>query len=172
MSLLRRRRIHLLESGREGLSSLVLNIEDELFGLEAAVVVAELGLVEGLGLVEAVSVSGTDLVSVLVLLSLPLSTVPQLSVRAITGSQLVGGNVLELELGTVLKSEVRVSVSPVGLGLGVGGRKGSSSGGCEVVKRVVVGSVSHHSGSTVSTASSLEGIIVTGNQSLVKAMKN
>ena len=126
---------------------------------------------EGLGLVETVAVGGPDLVSVLVLLSSPLGAVPQLGVRSVTGGQLVGGDVLELELGTVLETQLGVAGSPVGFGQARGAVVGSSLGGGEVVLRVVVGSVSHHGGLAISAAGGLQGLVVSWDQSGVETVQ-
>ena len=111
-----------------------------LLSLKSAVSHLQLGLVEGLGLVEVVAVRRPHLVSVLVLLRLPGRAVPELTIALVTTVHCVGASVcLELlgvaeDSGVVSRAVVRLIVDlwvveavtsrrhPVVLGLMVGSR--------------------------------------------------
>ena len=60
--------------------SLVRSVEDLLFSPETAISHLQNGLVERLRLIKVISVASPDLVSVLVLLCLPGSAVPELTI--------------------------------------------------------------------------------------------
>ena len=73
-----------------GLASVfVLDVEHGLSSVKSSVVVLKLCLVEGLWLVETVTVGSSNLVGVLVCLGSPTGAVPVLSVFAVTTSELV-----------------------------------------------------------------------------------
>lgn len=160
------------------------DVEDLLHFLHSAGSVAEFHLVEGLGSVEAVSVAGSHLVGVSVLLGAPTGTVPVLSVHGVPGSEGVELGLLEMGVLTesglslhgsvverlrvlepdrvVSSSEGRLSEN-VGLGMGVAG-----SGGV-VILRVVVGVSQMFGLRPVSATSGLTGVIGLGNESVVES---
>jgi hypothetical protein len=74
----------------------VLDVEQGLSGVKSSVVVLKLCLVEGLWLVETVTVGSSNLVGVLVCLGSPTRAVPVLSVLTVTTSDLVKGFFLEV----------------------------------------------------------------------------
>ena len=82
--------------------SLVSDIKDLLLALQAAICDLQLWLVEGLGLVKAVTVGSAVLVCVQVLFSSPGGTVLQLTVTFITASVGVR-SLVNSQLGRVLK---------------------------------------------------------------------
>jgi len=114
--------------------------------VEATVVVAQLRLVEGLGLVKLHAVQGSDLISVSVSLSAPQSTIPVLAIaciarrelarllifRAVVGTSpvltigwkevcdLTSSEFLHLQRCSVLKLNTGITGAPVVLSLGSG----------------------------------------------------
>lgn len=70
---------------------LVFRVVNLLFVVEASIVVTEVCLVEGLGLVVSKSVGSTDLVGVLVSLSAPSGAVPVLTVHRVARAELFQG---------------------------------------------------------------------------------
>lgn len=76
----------------------LMDIKHLLLALESASVVAKLSLVEGLRLVHRISVRGTHLIGVRVLLSAPAGTVPMLSVQGVTTGEFTQGLLLEVSI--------------------------------------------------------------------------
>lgn len=137
--------------------------------MEATVVVAELGLVEGLGLVELHAVQGSDLVSVSVSLSAPEGTIPVLTVACIAGreftrllifctvvgaspvltvgwkevSDLASSQFLHLQHFSVLKLNTGVTGAPVVLSLGCGGEVTGTESSGSVISWMTVRSTSN-----------------------------
>ena len=104
--------------------------------------------------VEAHSVASSVLVSVLIFLSLPAFTVPKLSVAFIAGG--VGVRSLgDDKLCTILEGAVRISASEVRSVMNLWALEACSGSGCEVVDRLVVGSIVHHRPRTVTARSSV-----------------
>lgn len=68
-------------------SIFVLFVEDDLFVVESSVVVAQVGLMEGLGLVVSLSVGRSELIRVLVPLGAPAGAVPVLAIHGVAGAQ-------------------------------------------------------------------------------------
>jgi len=64
-------------------ASLVFDIEDLLLSLQATIGNLKLRLVERLWLVEAITVRSPELVSVLILLSLPGCSIPELTIALV-----------------------------------------------------------------------------------------
>lgn len=77
-------------------SVFVLLVKDDLFVVEPSIVVAQIGLVEGLGLVVSLSVGSSELISVLVPLGAPSGTIPVLTVHRVAGAQLLECVLLEV----------------------------------------------------------------------------
>lgn len=114
-------------------SVFVLLVKDDLFVVEPSIVVAQICLVEGLGLVVSLSVGSSQLVSVLVPLGAPSGAIPVLTVHGVTRAQLLERVLLEVVilergpcrvavLGDILREsevlrlvefEVRVTVTEV-----------------------------------------------------------
>ena len=143
--------------------SLVCNVEDLLLALQAAVGHLERWLVEGLRLVEVVAVAGTDLISVLVLLSPPGCAVPGLPVARVatrTGVRLRSN----LQLRVVIKGDSSVAGAPDRVVVHLGVEEGVPHGSAVIVLRLEVpGSVLHGPG-TVATASHFHGHVVPRNK--------
>jgi len=138
---------------------LVSKIEHLLFMVEAAVVVAQLSLVEGLGLVVAQSVGGADLVGVLVALGAPAGAIPVLTVHGVARAELleclllkvsvfhgrsgricVLVNVLgEVEVGRGVEDQVGIAGTEVGVRVDLGVVEAGPGGGLFVVCGVVAG---------------------------------
>ena len=78
--------VYCLNKTRETFASLVTSIVNNLLEAETTVVVAQLGFMEGLGLVKAEAVVSADLIRVLIGLRAPKSAVPVLSVAGVSGS--------------------------------------------------------------------------------------
>lgn len=96
--------------------SLIRQVEDKFSSSETTVGVPQIGFVERLRLVEPVTVCCPALVSMQVLFSPPLCSVPKLGVGAVTAGQFVRSLVFELESGTCIESHSGVSAAPVGPG--------------------------------------------------------
>ena len=111
-------------------SSFVRHIKHLLLALKTAISDLERRLVEGLGLVKAISVRSTELVRVLVRFGPPGVAVPQLAITFIAASERVGAFGHQ-KAGGVLKHTVAVPGSPVGpivlLRAQVASTRGSSS---------------------------------------------
>jgi len=161
-----------------------IHVEGLLHFLESAGGVAELDLVEGLGGVEPVTVAGSHLVGVSVLLGGPSGTIPVLSVHGVTTGQ---GVKLGLnEMGVLAESRLSLHTSVVdrlsvlepyrvvslaesrlgedaGLGVGVPGS------GDMVVRRVDVGASQVLSLGPVSATSGFTGVIGLGNEGVVES---
>lgn len=131
-------------ASRESLS-FVLNVIDSLVFLKAAVIVAELGLVEGLGLVEALAVEGAHLVSVLVRLGGPAGAVPKLTVRGVATGELSAGHVLDLVHSAFVELLGCLAVAPVGAVMSNEGALVSvaEGGRCVVNRLEIIGSANH-----------------------------
>jgi len=111
--------------------------------VKTAVVVSELRLVEGLGLIELESVEGTDLVGVGVVLGSPEGAVPVLTVSTVTGSEFLRLEFLHLKGLAVVELAAGVTLAPVVLVLGVGAEVGLAEGGRVVVNGLMVGGGTH-----------------------------
>ena len=135
--------------------SFVSDIEDVLLSDKTTICDLQGWLMEWFVDIEAHSVAGSVLVGVLVLLSLPAFTVPQLSVAFIAGRVRVRslGND---KLCTILEGAVRISASEVRSVVNLWALEACSGSGCEVVDRLVVGSSVHHGPCAVTAGGSVE----------------
>jgi len=135
--------------------SFIVDIIDCLFSDKTAICDFQGGLVEWFVNIEAHSVAGSVLVSVLVLLSLPAFAVPELSVAFIAGGVRVRplGND---KLCTILEGAVGISASEVWSVMNLWALEACSGCGCEVVDRLVVGSSVHHGPRAVTARSSVQ----------------
>ena len=138
--------------------SFVFHIEDSLFFGEASSCDLQLWLVERLVLVEAISVGCSDLVSVLVLLSLPALTIPELPIALIAWSKSVWAR-LHNQLGWVFEGCVRVSSSVVGFIMSLWAQITGSGSSCEIISRLHVWSSVHHGPGPVAATGSMERTI-------------
>jgi hypothetical protein len=137
-------------------SSLVDGVVGSLASLETSVIVDEGRLVERLRLVEAKTVEGANLVGVSVLLGGPCSSVPELTAAGVSGSELVGSDLLQLEVARVVKLNGGVAVAPVGAVKGSGGEVASAGGRGVVVDRLMVAGSAELSLSAVTTRVGVE----------------
>ena len=135
--------------------SFVGHIEDFLFSVKTSSCDLQCWLVERFVLVEAVSVGSSDLVSVLVLLSLPALTVPKLPVALIAWSKGVWAR-LDDQFSWVFEGCVRVSGSVVWLIMSLRAQITGSGSGCEIIYRLHVWSSVHHGPSPITAAGSVE----------------
>lgn len=135
--------------------SLIANIEDLLLFDQTAICDSKSRLVEWFLLVEAVSVRCSHLIGVLVLLSPPAVTVPQLPVTFITRCESVRTR-LHDELGTIFECHVWISAPPVRSVMNGWALEACSCCGSEVVFWLVVWSSVHHGPCTVTAACSVE----------------
>lgn len=155
---------------RIGAHSLVGDVEDLLFPLEATVGDFELRLVERLSLVEVVSVGRPVHVSVKILLSLPGGAVPQLTVTFITAGNCVRP-LVDLQLGRVLECDLVVTAAPVGLVVAVGAQVARTRRRRGVVLRLMVGSGVEHSARAVPAAANLHSLVVPRDQLRVEPIE-
>ena len=117
---------------------------------------------EWLGLVEVVAICGTVHVRVKVLLSLPLSAIPQLTVALVTAGHGVR-TLVDLQLGTVFEGHLAVSAPPVGLVVGLGAHEAHPCRRREVVLGLVVGCRIEHGTSSVASATHLHRLVILRN---------
>ena len=117
---------------------------------------------EGLVSIEAHPVGGSVLVGVLVLLSFPVLSVPELSVTFIPGRICVRslGND---QLCTVFKGAVWVPRSQVWSVVHLWALEAGPGSCCEVIHRLMVGSGVHHGSGAVTTRSGVEGCVRAGD---------
>lgn len=148
--------------------SLVSSVPDLLGELETAVVVAQLRLLEGLGLVELHPVKGAHLVSVRVLLSAPGRAVPVLSVGRIAGGQLVRLQRSDLQHIRLLEADISVTGAPVVAGLALGSVVAGSEGGRVVVDWVHVRASAHLGLSAETARSGVQFLVRFGDQLVVE----
>lgn len=138
-----------------------------LFELQTAISGLELGLVEGLRLIEVVTVRSPVLVSVQVLLCLPGGAVPELAVALVaTGKRL--GALVHLELGRVLKQGALLTCAPVGLVVDGGAQVARPCRRREVVLWLRVGGRVGHGTRSVTTAAHFQRGIVLRDQRRVE----
>lgn len=135
--------------------SFVSHIEDFLFFNKTSSGDLQFWLVERFVLVEAISVGSSDLVSVLVLLSLPALTIPELPVALITWSKGVWARLYD-QFSWVFEGCVRVSGSVVGLIMSFRAQITGSGSGCEIIPRLHVWSSVHHGPGSITATSSVE----------------
>ena len=138
--------------------SFVSHIKDFLFFDEASSCDLQLWLVERLVLVEAISVGCSDLVSVLVLLSLPALTIPELPVALIAWGKSVWAR-LDNQFGWVFEGCVRVSSSVIGFIMSLRAQITGSGSSCEIISRLHVRSSVHHGPGPVAATGSMERTI-------------
>ena len=135
--------------------SFVSHIEDFLFFNKTSSGDLQFWLVERFVLVEAISVGSSDLVSVLVLLSLPALTIPELPVALITWSKGVWARLYD-QFSWVFEGCVRVSGSVVGLIMSFRAQITGSGSGCEIIPRLHVWSSVHHGPGSITATGSVE----------------
>lgn len=134
-----------------------------LLSLEAAVRDLELGLVEGLGLVEAVTVGSSQLVRVLVLLSLPGRSVPKLAIAFVATHHRVRPTV-HLELLGVAEVGCVVPGAPVRLVVDLGVVVAVARRRHPVVLRLVILRRVEHGTSAIPATADLHGLVLLGDQ--------
>lgn len=165
-------------------SVFVFFVEDDLFVVESSVVVAQIDLMEGLGLVVSLSVGGSELIRVLVPLGAPAGAVPVLAIHGVAGAELlqrlllkvvvfegssggvaVLGDILgETEVLGLVEFQVWVAVTQVGVIVDLGLIEAGTSSSLLVVGGVVgrVGEVPRLGAETA--GSSLAGGVVLGDK--------
>lgn len=143
-------------------------VVDELLLAQTASGLLDLGQVEGLGLVEVVAVSRTNLVRVLVLLSSPASAVPKLTVTLVARDQIVGPR-LDFKLGHLFKCHVWGAVTEIGFVVNIWVLEACSRRGRVVVDRSHVGRSLHLSASTKSAACRVQRAVLSRDQLVVKS---
>jgi len=125
---------------------------------------------EGLGLVETVSVGGPHLVSVKVLLSLPGRTVPALTIALVATVKRVG-TLVRLKLLSGFKDGRVVTGSKIWLVVLLGVEETSTHGGSGIILwLVVLGSVPHGTGA-ITSASDFHSLVILGNHSGIESTK-
>lgn len=135
---------------------------------KTTVVVSELGLVEGLGLVKLKSVQGADLIGVGVILGSPEGAVPVLTVSTVTGSKLFGLERYHLQGVAVVELDGRITGTPVVLGNGIGGEVGLTEGSGVVVNGLMVGGGTDLGLSSKTSGGGVELLISLGHDFVVK----
>jgi len=150
--------IFLVAYGFRG-ASLVCSVPDLLGQLKAAVVVAQLRLLEGLGLVKLHPVEGAHLVSVRVLLSAPGGAVPVLPVGRVARGELVRLHGSHLQHLRLLEADICVAGPPVVAGLALRSVVASSEGRGVVVDGVDVRARAHLSFGAESSRSCVQLVV-------------
>lgn len=148
--------------------SFVVNIKDLFLSFQTTICNLESWLVERFILVETVSVTSSPLIGVLILLSSPVVTIPQLSVAFITRREGVR-SWLDDEFRTIFKRCVRFPASEVWFVMYGRTHVACSCGSSEVVNWLVVGSCIHHGSCTVPTTSCMQGGIGFWNLACVES---
>ena len=143
--------------------SLICGIKHLLFSAQATISDLKFRLVEGLRLIEVVSVCGAIHVRMEVLLSLPFGTVPQLAVTLVAASHGVRAFV-DLQFGRVFEGHSAIARSPVGLVVGLGAQVASAGRRGEVVLWLMVRSSVEHGAGAVSAAAHFHRLIVLRDQ--------
>ena len=118
---------------------------------------------EGLRLVERVSVCGAVLVSVQVLLSLPGRAIPQLTVTLVAAVHCVGP-AMDLQLGGVFEGRSRLAAPPVGAVVCLGAEVAGAGGRGGVVLGLMVPGSVKHCASSVTAAPHLHGHVLLRDQ--------
>lgn len=142
----------------EGLS-VVSSVIEELLSLQASISNLSVIFVEWFWNIEVVSIAGSHLVGVQVLLVDPVSSVPELAIALIPSGQSVRP-LVDLEFGARLESEGVVTVSEVWLVVGLWVQVTGTGGRGLVVLWLVVWSSFKHGASTVASAGGVEGTVV------------
>ena len=151
--------------------SLVSDIKDLLSSLQTTVCDLELWLVEGLGLVKAVTVRSSELIGVLVLLSLPGGTIPELAIALVATLHGVRASV-HLELSSAAEVSCSVTGAPVRLVVNLWVVEASTSGGHEVVLGLMVLGSVEHGASAIPSATDFHGRIILWNQLGIESVKS
>ena len=171
-------------------SVFVLFVEDDLFVVESSVVVTHVGLMEGLGLVVALSVGSSELIGVLVPLGAPAGAVPVLAVHGVAGAELLECLLLEVVvfergsggvavLGDILgehevlglvEFQVWVAVTQVGVIVDLGLIEASTGSSLLVVGGVVSGVGEMPRLGTETAGSGLAGLVVLGDKISIESI--
>jgi len=149
-------------------ASLVFNIEDLLLSLQATIGNLKLRLVERLWLVEAITVRSPELVSVLIFLSLPGCSIPELTIALVATLHGVGAP-MHLQLLGVAEVGSVVTGAPVGLVMDLGVMEAVTSGSHPVVLGLVVRCSVEHSASTIPATTDLHCFVVLWNKLSVES---
>ena len=123
---------------------------------------------ERLALVQGHAVSRSDLISVLILLSLPGVAVPELAVALVAAGEGVGA-LVDLQARRVVEHAVGLARPPVRLVVLLRAQVAGPGGGSEVILRLMVGSRVEHGAGAVAAATNLHGIIFLRDQLRVKS---
>lgn len=143
-------------------SSLVCDVEDLLFSLHATVSHFIARLVERLWLVEIVAVGGSNLISVLILLSAPALAVVELAVTLVAADVRVGA-LGDNQASCVVEGVADRTIPPVWLVMFFGAQVAGPGGSSVVVLWLVVGSSVEHGAGTVAAAAHLHRLVVLGD---------
>ena len=158
--------------------------------MRVAVVVAHVGLMEGLGLVVALSVGSSELIGVLVPLGAPAGAVPVLAVHGVAGAELLECLLLEVVvfergsggvavLGDILgehevlglvEFQVWVTVTQVGVIVDLGLIEASTGSSLLVIGGVVSGVGEVPRLGTETAGSGLAGLVVLGDKISIESI--
>ena len=124
---------------------------------------------EGLGLVETVTIGSPVLISVQVLLSGPCGAIPELAIALVAADKAVSALVHE-QLGRVLEERALLARAPVGLVVDGRAQVARPRRRCEVVFRLRVGRRLWHRARAVTAAAHLKRGVVPWDQPRVEAV--
>ena len=149
--------------GDTTIDSLVSDVKDLLSSSHAAIAALKLLLMEGFGLVEIVAIGSPHLISPLILLSLPGSTIPALAIALVSTLQGVR-SLVNLQFNSILEDSSIVSSPQVRLVMLFWVEEACSEGGRRVILRLVILSCVEHGPGTVSATSDLHCLVISWDQ--------
>ena len=117
---------------------------------------------EGLWLVEIVAVGGSNLISVLILLSTPALAVVELTVALVAADVRVGA-LGDNQASCIVEGVANRAIPPVRLVMFFGAQVASPGGSGEVVLGLVVGSSVEHGAGAVAATAHLHTLVVLGD---------